>query len=374
MYTLPGRLGMRKSLRHLPIVVGVDDRQICWGKGLNSQARMYSCHGELLERRVRLSVKPDVVASAHELGDTVVDPPSLGVDLPNERADGGTERYDRHTRTGWVRTASTRHGDGFVHWPGSRAPAFYRLNSNGAAVHTSAQAAERAAVSELLERDAYMRWWYRFSSAEPAQPRDDRWGDIAAWLAGFGWQLRPYLLAGHGGVPVALCVALRHPAGEEADAVVIGASCTPTADACTACSSLVNAALEIVQLVESIELGSATPNFSLGSYERYFSHDGVFDVLDRLPRPAPAHHGCDGHLNRSHLHSVDAFAEECHFLNRRLTGARENWYFRQAFHADMLAYPLPGAPRRLDQPALRRASTAADLAPRDLPSIPHPLG
>lgn len=54
---------------------------------------------------------------------------------------------------------------------GSRAAiergSFYDLTSNGTAVHRSAELALRSATLELIERDAFMAWWYGVSSARP---------------------------------------------------------------------------------------------------------------------------------------------------------------------------------------------------------------
>ena len=256
VYTLPSRIGARTSLRRLPVVVGVDEYQVCWGKGISPQGRLNSCKGELLERAARRGIAPDVVASATELGELVVDPRRLGVDIANDWTRGNTQEYDPRIRTGWVKTTSERHGEGFVHWPSYGLPAFYQLNSNGAATHATAEAAKRTAVRELVERDAYLRWWYGFIDAEPVQPCGEHWDEIASWLAGFGWELDGYLLPGCHGVPVALCVGRRTTYGGVADAVVVGTSCRPTHGRCTTCESVQDAALEIVQFIESLELGS----------------------------------------------------------------------------------------------------------------------
>jgi ribosomal protein S12 methylthiotransferase accessory factor YcaO len=375
VYTGPGRLGVYAPLQGLPIVVGVDGPQVCWGKGSTATARLESCIGELLERRIRRQISPDLVSSAREIGARAVDPRSLGIDICADRILSGTTAYDDDLRTGWVAVQAARKEKRFIHWPSPGLPAFYALNSNGAAVHTNAAAAERTAILELLERDAYLRWWYQFESAVPLHPHTELWKVIRQWLAGIHWGMRAYTVAAYIDVPVVLCVATRHNGDKVPDAVAIGTACTITEPSnCAICQAAGSAALEIVQFVESALLSQRSSAFSFGPYERYFTPDGVADVHRRLPDDTAYDHACDASTTARYLLALQEFHERCWFVRRRTTSTSQCWFFRQAFHPDVLPFPLPGVGRRLDHPALRQAADGAQIDLTSLPLAPHPLG
>jgi hypothetical protein len=297
----------------------------------------------------------------------------LGVDTSTDRILSGTTAYDDDLRTGWVAVQSSGKETRFVHWPSAGLPAFYTLNSNGAAVHTSAAVAERNAALELLERDAYIRWWYQFECAVPLHPCTDLWKAITDWLAGIHWHIRAYVVPAYIDVPVVLCVATHRNKYEALDAVTVGTACTIEPGSCSTCQTTGNAALEIVQLVESLLLSQQSSAFSLGSYKRYFTPDGVVDVHRRLPNDTASEHLCDTGATTRHLLALQGFHERCWFVRRRTTTS-QRWFFRQAFHPGVLPFPLPGAGRRLDHPALRQAADGAQIDLATLPLAPHPLG
>jgi hypothetical protein len=325
-----------------------------------------------VERRVRRQISPDLVSSAREIGARAVDPRILGVDVGADQVRSGATTYDESLRTGWVAVLSASNETRFIHWPSAGLPVFYTLNSNGAAAHASAAAAERNAMLELLERDAYLRWWYEFESAMPLHPRTDLWKMIKQWLAGINWCMDAYTVPAYIDVPVVLCVATRHNEDGVPDAVAIGAACTTEPDNCAICQTAGHAALEIVQFVESLLLGQQSSAFSFGSYQRYFTPDGVADVRRRLPDDTAAGHVCDRSATARYLLALHEFQERCWFVRRRTTSQR--WFFRQAFHPDLLPFPLPGAGRRLDHPAFRQAADGAQIDLATLPLAPHPLG
>src|SRR5262249_23055532 len=142
-------------------------------------------------------------------------------------------------------------------------------------------------------------------------------------------------------VPVVLCVATHRNKYEAPDAVTVGTACIIEPGSCSTCQTAENAALEIVQLVESLLLSQQSSAFSLGSYKRYFTPDGVVDVHRRLPNDTVSEHVCDTGATIRHLLALQGFHERCWFVRRRTTSQR--WFFRQAFHPDVLPFPLPGA-------------------------------
>ncbi|WP_162829104.1 YcaO-like family protein [Microbacterium foliorum] len=137
------------------------------GRGRSVRERAQSARGEAVERQTILSRASGVMAAQTQLCGPVLEPRALGVDLPGERPDGVLP-VTAELPVRWEKYTSVNEAEPvWVHEPLSNEDRFYDLTSNGTAVHRSAELALRSATLELIERDAFMAWWYGVSSARP---------------------------------------------------------------------------------------------------------------------------------------------------------------------------------------------------------------
>jgi len=358
------------TFAQLPVLIAVDGHSSSVGKGLSPTARARSAYGERLERRILKSVQPRIRAAAGQLGDSCVAPPELGLDLPDERPNL-VRPYSPDQPVGWIPATSLDGESRWIHHPGWERPGFQRPTSNGTALAPSRAAALDAAVAELLERHAFVSWWYRFTKSRPIVTACPTWWQLAAWFGDLGWDLTAHLLPSDTQLPVVLAAALRRDSSGAARESIIGLSAGAGGQSLG--DIMCSAASEIIQALEAFSVREAVGCAPVGDLAVFLTPPRATDIDQRLQGSEPVH----GDLMAGSRSPVVAARDAgLRIWRTELAGALkpDPLYCIQVFSPDTLPYPSTGRGRRLDHPILRRSLTKHGRAMNSIPSLPHPLG
>jgi len=363
------RLG---TFNRLPIVSASGGNNISFGKGITAQARVRSAGGEWVERHILRAITPDLHAAEGELGELCLSPILFGTDLALERPDRVLS-YDPNHAVGWVRVTSLNGDERLMHFPGWNEEGFYRPTSNGAAVHADNVVALESAVAELLERDAFVRWWYGFTTPIPVTNYSMEFADLSQWFADRGWRLRAFILPGITSLPVSLVIAGRRNASGEPIAALVGLG-TASGEADPIAGGTLSAALEVLQAVEEFTVLRLSGNALRGDLVKFLTPSGAAAVERLLPQsPAYLSEKCDWSNNAVEAARSAGIA----IWRTRMRCARlgtTTWSLTQVFSPDTLPFPLAGKGRRLNHPKISEYLAQAGRGVSDLPSLPHPLG
>lgn len=348
----------------LPVVIadGGDVRAV--GKGMTAAQRQGSARGEWLERSILYGSVPERYASVRELGVSCLPPPLFGLDLPEERPDL-VVGYDEDQAVGWIPVRSLSGESRWLHQPGWREAGFQRPTSNGAAIGESDGDALAAAVAELLERHAFVTWWYELEAAMPIPVGSADWQALTRWFVRHGWDLTAYLLPVCAPLPVVLAAAFR-----DGQAAVIGLGTGADGPDPVECAA-VRAALEIVQALETFAIVRAGGHPVKGDLAEFLTPAGAHAIRSRLRPGRQALPYADDQWLSCPIAAVQRSGIEI-WSSSRPVGPRT--HFVQVFSPDTLPFPSTGRGRRLDHPVLRRHLAASGREFTSVPPLPHPLG
>lgn len=148
-----------------------------------------------------------------------LDPAAFGLYAPRQYAAPGfwCRAFDEEASYRWVAVTALDTGEEawlpveFV-YPGTVSAPLVRETSAGTAAHDTGSAATTAALLELIERDALLRWWYQRQSAHPVLFDGADWADVRAdieALNGRGYVVLPLRLDAALNLPTHAMVALR---------------------------------------------------------------------------------------------------------------------------------------------------------------------
>jgi ribosomal protein S12 methylthiotransferase accessory factor YcaO len=355
------------TFNRLPVVIAHGGEARALGKGLTFEQRQGSALGEWLERHFLYTSPPERYASVRELGTSCIPPSVFGLDLPEERPELVVP-YDEDRRVGWVPVRSLTGERRWIHQPGWREPGFYRATSNGAAVGDSEQHALTRAVAELLERHAFVTWWYELEAASPAMSLSSPiWHELTRWFARHDWDLSAHLLPVCAPLPVVLAAAF-----QDDQAAIIGLG-TGTGSASPMESGAISAALEIVQALESFAVLRAARQPVDGDLADFLTPAGASAIRSRLgpaggqpPRGKPTFRWTSCPLSAAEQARLQIWSS-----SRPLARGK---HFVQVFSPDMLPFPSTGRGRRLNHPILRQRLAASGHGITSVPGLPHPLG
>jgi YcaO cyclodehydratase, ATP-ad Mg2+-binding len=352
------------TFNRLPVVIAHGGEVRALGKGLTTAQRQRSALGEWLERSFLRSAVPERYASARELGASCLPPPLFGLDLPEERPELVVP-YDEDQEVGWIPVRSLSGERRWVHQPGWREVGFHRATSNGAAVGDNERDALTSAVAELLERHAFVTWWYGLAAASPVLVGSPVWGALTQWFTRHDWELTAHLLPVCAPLPVVLATALRH-----GQAAVIGLG-TGASSVNPIEGAAVSAALEIIQALETFTVLRAGGRPVEGDLVEFLTPAGASAIESRLRPGGQVPQPGDGRWLGCPVSAARQAGMEIWSSSR---SAERHLHFVQVFSPDTLPFPSTGRGRRLDHPVLRRclAASRRDLA--SVPRLPHPLG
>lgn len=349
------------TYNNLPIVISRANGLTLTGKGLTKSQRILSAAGESMERQTMLAdTWTRELSSTKEhavIGRDFVHPLSLGIDFVSDRP-SGVHDFDDEMIVAWCAFESDSVPAKSVlihmtHLEGEQA--FYRPSSNGYAFHSNPDLSEENARSELIERDAFIRWWYGFYGANAAPSPADSLAPVRLWLSQQGWELDilgiPSPLEGE----VVLGIARRRDGG------IVCATAYSKDEA----KALESVSAEIIQTIEAWNLKAA-----LGL--------PVHDDLSVFLQPK----------NAAVLESVIAQSlrrtEQLWNGNRpplpgfrprffKRTAAIRGGFVSQVVSPEALPFALPGKGRRLNHPIVR-SWLEAEPGRMTIPEGPHPLG
>ncbi|HVB44449.1 MAG TPA: YcaO-like family protein [Streptosporangiaceae bacterium] len=362
-----------RSFRDLPVIFAQGAGASAVGKGPNLPARQASAFGEWVERRTLYTAVPEKHASARELGASCLAPPSFGLDLASELP-GLVRPYDQDATVGWIPVESLGGERRWLHQPGWDETGFCRPTSNGAAVGRSYPAALAAAVAELLERHAFVAWWYGLACARPLAAADSLWIELSAWFAADGWELRAYLLPRLTCLPVVLAVALRHRTSGVPDAAIVGLGTGSGGDR-PLDQAAGAAALEIVQALDSFALRKALRRPVTGDLAAFLTPVGASAIDARLRSDLGTSPHPDEQWLGSPLDAARAAGLTIWISSRPCPVPHPGQlWFVQVFSPGTLPFPSTGRGRRLDHPVLRERLRQAGRTLSSVPPLPHPLG
>lgn len=297
------------------------------------------------------------VATRAALRGPVLEPIALGVDFPDDRP-AGVVPFAADVRVRWEQYDAADGGSAvWVHEPAENEEGFYRLTSNGTAVHRSPEAALKSATYELIERDAFMAWWYGLSKADRVEvPASSLVGGYYLSHAE-GWDYDVLVLQSRPGYVVAMTVVYIGDR-DAPQGVVVGAS------AGTALDGVMGPALrafdECVQAIDVMRLNAAV---SAGAVA------GALGVYFTSPHRAVL---IQEHVARSLQQQVSKILETPVTLFTRVTQSVEaGYWFARVVSPQTLPFALPGKGARRNHPSLRDATIyiADGLQPEE-----HPLG
>ncbi|MCX5042163.1 YcaO-like family protein [Aldersonia sp. NBC_00410] len=368
----PEQLDGFETFAGLPIVVAQGGRVTALGKGSAREQRIGSAVGEWIERVVLFTAVPDIYATVRELGDTCLLPESFGLDIPGDEP-AKVLRYDLDCPVGWIRSTDLEGTRRWMHQPGWSESGFYRPTSNGAAVAHSREESLRKAVAELLERHAFVTWWYELDESLPVRPTDAAWSSLREWFESQGWELTAHLLPSTHALPVVLAVAVRRNRSDKAAAAIIGlGNANGMADAIGGAARA--AAHEIVQAIEGFEVWRAAGADIGGDLATFLKPSGAGAILRRLnlsadPIASPSASSC------CPLQAL-AEAEARLWIAERHSPLLDVYglHHIQVFSEDLLPFPSTGRGRRLAHPVLRSRLDERGRTLDSVPPLPHPLG
>lgn len=332
------------------------------GKGPTWQERCASAFGELAERRHIRDSEPSIVASAAKLGSRILDPRILGVDLAGERPPGVVP-FSPHLLVRWRKFVSPAGPELWVHLPKDSEVAFYRQTSNGCAVHVTPDLSYSSALAELIERDAFIRWWYGLGMLKPVVERSSS-TPVRQALEEAGWAVRQHWLPALGAASVAMVSIWRYVHDVPVEVVIGLASAQSSQE--TQNEILFRALLEVIQALDTFALNRSNGGAPKGPLARYLQPEGA-QFLAGLVNSST-------HQHRSECDPVVGPHEAALNASIRVYRADDSMpetglHFTRVVSPDTLPYPLEGKGSRLDHPLLNHASGTLNVGP-----ICHPLG
>jgi hypothetical protein len=231
-------------------------------------------------------------------------------------------------------------------------------------MHSSPGASRAGAVDELVERDAFVRWWYGFTTARELRPDDIEMHCHFTDLTDAGWTVRVHRLPAQGQSDVALVSLWKMHRGS-ASAVVVGCAskAVTTSDKDPMPGVSRRALDEAIQALDVFGVNQAMGMAPLGPLAEFLTPAGAEQILQRLPISAK---GSD------YRGEGTAAFDEVFTRTTRLVGSP--MWFTRALSADALPFPLPGKGRRLQHPRLFELVGRAGMIIDDLPTRNHPLG
>lgn len=360
----------------LPIVIAHGGTARAVGKGRTLAQRQQSALGEWVERSLLYSATSERNASVRELGSSCLSPRLLGLDLQHELPNFVVP-YDPNREVGWLRVRSLGGEYRWLHHPGWNEVGFHRPTSNGAAVHRSRQAALGSAIAELLERHAFVAWWYRLGSSRPLamDAFTSPWWTLVAWFADRGWELTAHLLPVFTPLPVVLAAAIKRATrtgSPQAGIVGLGTGAGGTDPVGDATSE---AALEVVQAMESFALLRSAGKIITGDLANFLTPAGATAIESRLRSARPAEpHGREAWVACPITAAQSAEINIWISDRRSVEVADQGMHFVQVFSPDTLPFPSTGRGRRLDHSVLHEYLGRFGRNVTSVPPLPHPLG
>lgn len=349
------------TFNNLPIVISRANGLTLTGKGLTKSQRILSAAGESMERQAMLAdtwVREFSSTKEHAVtGRDFIHPLSLGVDFASDRPIG-VHDFDDEMTVAWCafESASVPPKSVLIHMTHSAdEQAFYRPSSNGYAFHTDQNLSEENARSELIERDAFIGWWYGFYGANATPSPPDSLAQVRLWLSEQGWELDilsiPSPLEGE----VVLGIARRRDGG------IICA----TAYSKDEPKALESVSAEIIQTIEAwnlkVALGLPLVD-DLSLFLQPKNAAAVESVIARsLRRTKQLRNG-----NRPPLPNFRP-----RFFRR--TAPIRGGFVSQMVSPEALPFALPGKGRRMNHPIVR-SWLEAEPGRMPIPEGPHPLG
>ncbi|MCZ4610021.1 YcaO-like family protein [Streptomyces sp. Lzd4kr] len=369
----PHRFASMETFGDLPIFLAHGGRARAFGKGLTKRQRKLSAIGEWLERQILYTATPEKYAAEEDLGGDCLSPPLFGIDLASEMPHL-VMPYHPSRRVGWISVRSLEGEQRWLHQPGWEEVGFYRPTSNGAAVHRTRRAALQAAAAELLERHAFVAWWYRLAPSRLMSPDSQDWRRLDGWFASRGWDLSAHLLGASTSFPVVLAFAARRTPAGSLQAGMIGLG-TAIDSVDIGCDAAVSAALEIVQAMEIFAIREAGGYAIGGDLAEFLTPAGATEIEDRLDLKGSAlscepqqYAGCP--LTAAQISGIQLWIAN---RSSTLIGV-PGFHCLQVFSPDTLPFPSTGRGRRIDHPVLHTWLARQGRGVTSLPLLPHPLG
>jgi ribosomal protein S12 methylthiotransferase accessory factor len=224
-----------------------DQRRLAWawGKGMTREEVRRSALGEAVERysAEQWWIEEVVYAQRGDLRADSLDPRSLVLYAPHQYASLPYAPYGEKSRLGWVEARSLVTDRELLvpaiavftgYGPASPEEYLFPSSSNGAATGGTMLDAIRAALLEVLERDAFMLTWLGRLPCRAADPRTHPDRGLRAVVSSFGElgaTVRLFQLPTAHPVSVFAAVAVDTGGGHPAAAVGLGADFTPAASA-----------------------------------------------------------------------------------------------------------------------------------------------
>ena len=217
--------GLIESARHRAVATMTtrDERFAGYGAGATPELARARAEAECIERRMQFDPRPPVPIVAARLGELAgtVDPRTLGLYSARQYDTSalGCRRFSADEEYDWIAvrnatTGATAYVPGEFVYPRLERgrPPLVRETSSGTAAAPTRDAAFLAALCEVVERDAAMRFWYRQVVAR-AVPRaeigcTDIRDDLDA-LAGCGFVVTVARLASEIALPTFIAFAQR---------------------------------------------------------------------------------------------------------------------------------------------------------------------
>ncbi|MEV3985341.1 YcaO-like family protein [Nonomuraea sp. NPDC049758] len=365
------------TFRRLDVIVAQGAGIQSTGKGASLSRRKASAAGEWLERLALVSAKPHRYSPMRALGPQAISPMEFGLDYPDERP-AQTIPFDTSAEVGWFAARSLGSGQQrWLHRPGWHEAGFYRPTSNGAAVGRTQEATAERAVAELLERDAFLRWWYGFTAAIPLTCRTPEWQHVAEWLRRAKWRLHAYLLPSLCAYPIALAVATRVNAAGAPMASIIGLGTASGGEAATNQEdAATEAALEIVQALEGFRLAERTGIPPTGDLVRFLTPAGADTVVSKLLALGTSATAVDpDSLQPTACSAALEAGIDMWLVTYDIPAlAKHGAHCVQAFSRDTLPFALTGKGRRLDHHVVDELLHTWGRDGTTIPPLPHPLG
>jgi hypothetical protein len=231
------------------------------------------------------------------------------------------------------------------------------------------EAAIEAAVGELLERDAFVRWWYQLDASRPLWASSSRWRALVAWFSGLGWELTVHRLPGPTRLPVLLAAAIRRDESNATVGSVIGLAAAHIGQSIA--DVMCTAAAEIVQAVEGFSICAAVGRAPVGDLAAFLTPQRASTVAKLLAVGVDE----DGTDSSGAVSAVDAADEAgLSVWLADLAPPGSSLSCVQAYSPDTMPFPATNRGRRLDHPALRGRLTELGRELESVPMLPHPLG
>ena len=367
------RLPEIDTFDRLPVVIAHGGLVRAVGKGLSLEQRAASALGEWAERTTLYAAVPERYACQRQIGADCLPPPYFGLDAPGETPDLVLP-YTPYGEVGWIRVRSPEGERRWLHQPGWAEAGFYRPTSNGAAVGRTTDDAMASATAELLERHAFVAWWYRLARSQRITVSAPPWHRLEGWLSHCGWELSAHLMPALTAFPVVLAAAFRRTRTGMLRSGIVGLGTSTSAENLVD-NAAVSAALEIVQALETFFVLRAHGRPITGDLTSFLTPHGAGRIAERL-------HQEDGQachapqrwvrcpLDAARNAGIQIWAHE---RPTRLPGASDP-RFVQVFSPNTLPFPSTGRGRRLNHPVLREKLLSAGRTTSSLPPMPHPLG